>query len=48
MKENFLKQIHMEWLIEGHLTEKEAIDMVIITEKSMPEPEFDKVDLNKI
>ena len=48
MKENFLKQIHMEWLIEGHLTEKEAIDMVIITEKSMPEPETDKVDLNKI
>ena len=46
MKENFLHKIHMEWLIEGHLTKEEALEMVLITEKSMPD--FDKVDLRDI
>ena len=33
----------MEWLIEGHLTEKEALDMVMITEEAMPK--FEKMDM---
>ena len=36
MKSNFLQNIHMEWLIEDHLTRRDALDMVRLTEQALP------------
>ena len=47
MKSNFLQNIHMEWLIEGHLTRRDALDMVKLTEQALPKlerVEFENVD----
>ena len=35
MKGAFLKKIRMVWLIEGHLTERDALEMVEITERAV-------------
>jgi secreted Zn-dependent insulinase-like peptidase len=35
MKENWLQNIRNEWLIMGHLTEEEALDIVKATESKL-------------
>ena len=35
MKETFLRNLEMIWLIQGHLTEQDALEMVDTTEKAI-------------
>ena len=43
MKSNFLQNINLEWLIQGHLTKNEALGLVSQTEQSMPQ--FSRIEI---
>ena len=43
MKANFLQNINLEWLIQGHLTKNEALGLVSQTEQSMPQ--FSRIEI---
>ena len=46
MKERWLKNLHLVWLIQGHLTQEDAMDIVRMAETSLGHQKVHKDDID--
>jgi len=47
LKEDWLRNLHLEWLIQGHLEKEDAIKMVKIAEESLGHNHISRDDIDR-